>query len=44
MATLMPFVFDWIFFILAGNENMHKIFDEFELQLDPTTDYGVSCP
>ena len=30
--------------ILAGNEDMHKILDEFEFQPDPTTDYGVSCP
>ena len=33
-----------ILFILAGNEDMHKISDEFEFQPDRTTDYGVSCP
>ena len=33
-----------IFFILAGNEDMHESLDEFEFRQDPTTDYGVSCP
>ena len=33
-----------ILFILAGNEDMHKISDEFEFWPDRTTDYGVSCP
>ena len=36
--------FDLILFILAGNEDMHKISDKFEFQPDRTTDYGVSCP
>ena len=31
-------------FILAGNEDMHKISDEFEFRPDRTTDYRVSCP
>ena len=31
------------FFILAGNEDMHKITDEFQFRPDRTTDYGVSC-
>ena len=31
-------------FILAGNEGIHKISDEFEFWPDRTTDYGVSCP
>ena len=31
-------------FRLAGNENMHKISDEYEFWPDRTTDYGVSCP
>ena len=30
--------------VLAGNEDMHKISDEFEFRPDQTTDYGVSCP
>ena len=33
-----------IFFILAGNEVMHKISGEFEFRSDRITDYGVSCP
>ena len=36
--------FDPILFILAGNEDLHKISDEFEFHPDRTTDYGVSCP
>ena len=36
-------VFDRILFILAGNDNIHKSLDEFEIWSDPTTDYGVSC-
>ena len=36
--------FDPILFLLAGNEDMHKISDEFEFQPDRTTDYGVNCP
>ena len=33
-----------ILFILAGNEGMHKISNEFEFWPDRTSDYGVSCP
>ena len=41
-----PFLgcFDPILFILAGDEDMHKILDEFEFRPDRTTYYGVSCP
>ena len=35
--------FDWILFILAGNDDMHESFDEFEIWPDSTTDCGVSC-
>ena len=38
------FIFDWIFFILAGNKDNHKSFDEFEFQRNSTTYCGVSCP
>ena len=31
-------------FILAGKEDMHESWDEFEVRPDPTTDCGVSCP
>ena len=35
MTTLAPFIFVLIFFIIAGNENMHKSWDEFEFPLEP---------
>ena len=38
------FIFDWIFFILAGNEDNHKSFDEFEFCPALTWVYDVSCP
>ena len=31
--------FHLIFFILAGNEDMHKSLDEFEIRRDPTTGF-----
>ena len=42
--TLAPLFFDRIFFILAGNEDIHNISDEFEIRPDRTKDCGVSCP
>ena len=36
--------FDPILFLLADNEYMHKISDEFKFRPDRTTNYGVSCP
>ena len=41
MGTLAPSLFDWIFFILAGNEDNHKVLNEFELRPDPVTDYEI---
>ena len=38
------FIFDRIFFILAGKDNIHNILDEFEIQPDRTKGCGVSCP
>ena len=38
------FIFDQIFFILAGYENIYNILYEFEIRLDLTKDCGVSCP
>ena len=29
--------------MLAGNDNIHKSLDEFEIQLDLTRDHRVSC-
>ena len=36
--------FEWIHFIIAGNNDIHKGLNEFEIQRDPTMDYGVGCP
>ena len=33
-----------IFFILAGNDDIHECFEEYEIRPDPTTDCRVSCP
>ena len=32
------------FFILAGNDDIHKSLHEFEIRPDPTTNNRVSCP
>ena len=37
-------IFDRIHFILAGNDDIHTSFNEFEIRRDPTMDYGVGCP
>ena len=37
-------VFDRIHFILAGNNDIHKSLNEFEIRPDRTMDYGVGCP
>ena len=37
-------VFDRIHFILAGNVDIYKSLNEFEIRRDPTMDYGVGCP
>ena len=37
-------VLDRIHFILAGNNDIHKSLNEFEIRRDPTMDYGVACP
>ena len=31
-------------FILAGNDDIYKSLNEFEIWRDPTMDYGVGCP
>ena len=33
-----------IHFILAGNDDVHKSLNEFEIRRDLTMDYGVGCP
>ena len=37
-------VFDRNHFILAGNDDIYKSLNEFEIRRDPTMDYGVGCP
>ena len=41
MGKTMPLhfshIFDWILFIFAGNEDMHKSLNEFEIRPDRTT-------
>ena len=48
MGTIMSQIFLGCFlsilFILALNEDIHKISNEFEFRPDRTTNYGVSCP
>ena len=44
VSTFSRLFFYPILYMLAGNEYMHKISDEFEFGPDRTTDYGVSCP
>ena len=34
--------FDQIIFILAGNHDIHKSLNEFEIRSDSTTEYGGS--
>ena len=36
--------FDRIHFILAGNDDIHKSLNEFEIRQDRTMDYRVGCP
>ena len=38
------FIFDRIFIKLAGNQDSHKISDEFEFWLDRISHFGVTCP
>ena len=38
------FIFDRIFVKLAGNQDSHKISDEFEFQLVRISHFGVTCP
>ena len=37
-------IFDWIFFILAGNEDIHESLDEFKFRPDTDTNTRVICP
>ena len=44
VITLFSNVFDRIHFILAGNDDIHKSLNKFEIRRDPTMNYGVGCP
>ena len=44
MIPLCLSCFDQIFFILTGNDDMHKSLDELEIRPYQTTKYRVSCP
>ena len=37
-------VVDWILFILAGNDDIQKSLNEFEILTVPITEHRVSCP
>ena len=37
----IPFIFDWIFFIFAGNKDNHKVAEEFEITPDPTMELAA---
>ena len=37
-------VFDGIHLILAGNDDIHKSLNGFEIRRDRTMDYRVGCP
>ena len=43
-VSTFSLLFFQIFFKLAGNEDRHKISDEFEFRPDRTTPYRVRCP
>ena len=44
LCPLYRLHFDRIFLILAGNEDIHNISNEFEIRPDRTKDCRVSCP
>ena len=44
MSSHFLVCFDQILVIFAGNDDIHKSLNEFEIWPDPTIDYGVSCP
>ena len=44
VATFSRLLLIRSFFILSGNEDMHKISNKFEFWPDRTIEYGVSCP
>ena len=43
LERLKNIIFDWIFFILAGNKDNYVVSNEFEIRPDPNMDCGVRC-
>ena len=41
--TASPLFLGCFLFILAGNNDIHKSLDEFEIRPDPTADYGLAA-
>ena len=39
MSSYISTIFDWILFIFAGNEDMYKSLNEFEIRPDATTGF-----
>ena len=44
VANCFSVVLDGTFFILTGNDDIHKSLDEFKFRPDPTMDHRISCP
>ena len=44
ISKLARFIFNQIFVKLVGNQDRHKISDEFEFRLDGISHFGVMCP
>ena len=43
MLPLFSAILDQILFILAGNDDIYKSLDEFEIRPDPTRDHRVTA-
>ena len=43
VATLAPSFFIGSSFLQSGNKDNHNISDEFEIRLDPTTDFELAA-
>ena len=44
LPLFLSYFFHPLLFKLAGNDGMNESSEEFEIQPDPTTNCGVSCP
>ena len=43
VASFFSAILEQILFILAGNDDIHKSLDEFEIWPDPISDHRVCC-